>query len=120
MEPAANLGAQLIDLIEGRPMPAQPSPLIVTDLVLLLLAVGVVVLPARGARRSRQRADRGRAGPAALARMAPYLLPLMLALALHRVVGFLVSRPRHLVAADRLPQTRPSHCCWRSGRWPAS
>ncbi|MFE9207216.1 serine hydrolase [Micromonospora sp. NPDC007230] len=45
---AADLGAQLIDLIEGRPVPTQPSPtpLVVTDLVLLLLAVGVVVLAA--------------------------------------------------------------------------
>ncbi|MEU5942400.1 serine hydrolase domain-containing protein [Micromonospora sp. NPDC047548] len=88
---AADLGAQLIDLIEGRPVSAQtsPTPLIVTDLVLLLLAVGVVVLAVRGVRRSRRWADHRRPGPAAVARLAPYLLTLTLTLTLHRVVSFL-------------------------------
>ncbi|MET7667145.1 hypothetical protein [Micromonospora luteifusca] len=60
-----------------------------TDFVFLLLAVGTVVLAVLGVRRSRRWADRRRPGPAAVARLAPYLLPLALMLTLHRAVSFL-------------------------------
>lgn len=88
---AADLGAQLIDLIEGRPVRAttSPAPLIVVDVVLLLLTVAAGALAGRGIRRSGRWAGRHRPGPVAAARLAPYLLPPVLLLTLDRVVSVL-------------------------------
>lgn len=89
---APDLGARLIDLIEGRRGTAPPgvTALIVTDVVILLLAVGVVVLAVRGVRRSGNWAVRHRlARPATAARLLPYLLPLILLVTLDQVVSFL-------------------------------
>jgi CubicO group peptidase (beta-lactamase class C family) len=88
---APALGARLIDLIEGRPVnpPASPTALIWIDVVLLLLALGIAFLAVRGLRRSRRWANRHRLGPATVARLLPYLFPLLLLVTLHRVVSFL-------------------------------
>ncbi len=89
---APALGARLIDLIEGRPVPApeRPAPLIWIDVVLLLFALGAAGLSIRGLRRARRWARHRRLGrPATIARMLPYLLPPVLLATLHRVVSAL-------------------------------
>ncbi|MFI6822875.1 serine hydrolase domain-containing protein [Micromonospora sp. NPDC050187] len=88
---APDLGARLIDLVEGRTVSPAPSstPLILIDVGLLLLTIGTGFLAVRGVRRSRRWADRRRSGPATLVRLLPYLLPLPLLVWLHRVVSYL-------------------------------
>uniref|UniRef100_UPI003672F721 serine hydrolase domain-containing protein n=1 Tax=Plantactinospora solaniradicis TaxID=1723736 RepID=UPI003672F721 len=88
---APALGARLIELLEGRPVspPVSPTPLIWIDVVLLLLALGVVFLSVRGVRRSRRWASHRRLRPATVARLLPYLLPLVFLLTMHEVVSFL-------------------------------
>lgn len=88
---AADLGAQLVDLIEGRPMSAPTSPelMIAIELVLLALTLCVLMLAIRGVRRSGRWAERHRPGLLGAARLTLYLPPLALLLTLHRVVSFL-------------------------------
>jgi CubicO group peptidase (beta-lactamase class C family) len=79
---AADLGAQLIDLIEGRPVTPAPSPtpLIATEATLLLVALAAMLLAVRGVRRAR---------PVALVRLVPCVLPSVLLMTLDRIVSFL-------------------------------
>jgi len=88
---APALGARLIALIEGRPVPppAGPTPLIGIDIVLLLLTLGVVFPAVRGIRRARRWARHRPLGPARLARLLPYLFPLLFLVTIHRVVSVL-------------------------------
>lgn len=88
---APALGAHLIDLLEGRPSspPAPPTPLIGIDVVLLLLSLGAVYPSVRGVRRSRHWAGHHRLRPATVARLLPYLLPVLLLSTIHDVVSFL-------------------------------
>ncbi|XTZ13273.1 serine hydrolase domain-containing protein [Micromonospora echinospora] len=88
---APDLGARLVDLIEGRPVSPAPSsaPLVLIDVGLLQLTIGAGLLAVRGVRRSRRWAQRRRPGPAVLVRLLPYLLPLALLVWLHRVVSYL-------------------------------
>lgn len=83
---APDLGARLIDLVEGRPVPAPPNPaaLIWFDVAVLLLAAATVVPAICGVRRAP-----GRPGRYRLARLLPGLLPPLLLLTLDRVVSAL-------------------------------
>jgi hypothetical protein len=89
---ASDIGAALVDLVEGRP-PAPPTRAALwTDLVMLGLIPLAIVPTVRGVRRSRRWADRHRAGrraPLAVLRLAPYALPILLLATLDRVMSFL-------------------------------
>ncbi|MEU4566206.1 serine hydrolase domain-containing protein [Micromonospora sp. NPDC023956] len=88
---APDLGARLVDLVEGRTVspPPSPTPLILIDVVLLLLTIGAGFLAVRGVQRSRHWVARCRPGPATVARLLPYLLPLPPLLWLDRLVSYL-------------------------------
>jgi CubicO group peptidase (beta-lactamase class C family) len=89
---APALGARLIELIEDRPAsaPAGVAPLIWLDVAILLLALGAAALSIRGVHHARRWARHRRLGrPATVARLLPYLLPLLLLTTLHRVVSTL-------------------------------
>lgn len=89
---APALGDRLIDLIEGRPVspPAGPAALIGVDIAVLVLACLAAALSVRGCRHARRwTGRRGLRHPATVARLVPYLLPLVLLTTLHRVVSFL-------------------------------
>jgi CubicO group peptidase (beta-lactamase class C family) len=89
---APGLGARLIDLVENRPVsaPTGSAPLIGIDVALLLSTLGAAGLSIRGVRHARRWARRHRLGrPATVARLLPYLLPLVLLTTLHRVVSAL-------------------------------
>ena len=89
---APALGARLIDLIGDRPMAAPPgsAPVIWFDIALLLAALGAARLSIRGVRHATRWARHRRPGsPATIARLVPYLLPLVLLMTLHRVLSAL-------------------------------
>ncbi|MFD0203395.1 MULTISPECIES: serine hydrolase domain-containing protein [Saccharothrix] len=86
---AQAIGERLLALVEGREPPPVDDPSPVVDAVLLVLAL-VIGAPAwRGVARSRRWADRRRSAPWTVARLLPLVLPLLLAVTVHRVVGFL-------------------------------
>ncbi|GAB7039023.1 MULTISPECIES: serine hydrolase domain-containing protein [Catenuloplanes] len=89
---APDLGARLIDLIEGRqqrPLPT-PVPLICADLATFLLTAGTVTLAIRGIRRSPAWARSHRLRrPATVLRLLPYLIPALALAVPHRVVSWL-------------------------------
>ncbi|MEV8435988.1 serine hydrolase domain-containing protein [Actinosynnema sp. NPDC051121] len=82
---ARAIGARLIALIEGRQPPPVDDPYPVVDAVLLGLALVVAAAAVRGVLRSRRWADRRRSA----ARLVPLVLPLLLLVTVHRVVGYL-------------------------------
>lgn len=85
---AQALGARIIALLEGR----QPDPvtdLFTVDAVLLALTLAVGAPAVRGVVRARRWAAKRSSLPLAAASLLPLLLPLLLLLTVHRVVGFL-------------------------------
>lgn len=86
---AQAIGARLVALVEGRQLPPVDDPSAVVDAVLLVLALAVLALTGRGVVRSRRWAARRPSIPWAVARLIPPALPLLLAVTVHRVVGFL-------------------------------
>ncbi|MFC6094487.1 serine hydrolase domain-containing protein [Saccharothrix lopnurensis] len=84
---ARELGARLVALVEGRQPPSSGDPGPIVDAVLLGLAAGAAGLAVRGVLRARRWAARRPRWTAA--RLLLLLLPLVLAVTLHRVVGFL-------------------------------
>ncbi|WP_086828398.1 serine hydrolase [Allokutzneria sp. NRRL B-24872] len=82
---AQAIGDRIVALLEGRtPAPANGAP-IVTDAVLLLLAVPVGLLAVRGVARSRRWAAKGRS----VLWLMPLVLPIVLLAVVHRIVSFL-------------------------------
>ncbi|MFE2754449.1 serine hydrolase domain-containing protein [Actinosynnema sp. NPDC059335] len=86
---AQAIGERLIALIEGRPPLPVDDPYVVTDVVLLVLTAAVVALTARGVVRSRRWAARRSRNLWTVARLLPWVLPLVLLVTIHRVVGYL-------------------------------
>ena len=88
---AVDLGARLVDLVEGRTVPPAPSPvpLILIDVALLALTVVALVLGVRGVRRAGRWAARRRTVAGTVLCLAPYAMPLILLLSLHRVASVL-------------------------------
>ena len=86
---AQAIGARLVALVEGGQLPPVDDPYAVVDAVLLGLALAVVALTARGVARSRRWAARRRSTAWTAARLLPLVLPLLLAVTVHRVVGYL-------------------------------
>ncbi|MFG1928062.1 serine hydrolase domain-containing protein [Cryptosporangium sp. NPDC048952] len=88
---ASALGAQLVDLIEGRPTsPANsPTALIGVDVVLLLLTLVTALLAGRAVRRCQQWSENRRRALTTAARLIPYLLPSVLLVSLHRIASYL-------------------------------
>jgi CubicO group peptidase (beta-lactamase class C family) len=86
---AAALGAELIALLEGTSVPSPPSPPVVVDAVLLLLAAGSALFAVRGVRRARSWAARRALRVPVLVRLFPLVVPLLLTAVIHRIVGVL-------------------------------
>lgn len=86
---AQAIGARLVALVEGRHLPPVDDPHTVVDAVLLGLAVAIAALTGRGVVRSRRWAARRRSVAWTAARLVPLVLPLLLLLTVHRVVGYL-------------------------------
>ncbi|WP_367128799.1 serine hydrolase domain-containing protein [Saccharothrix sp. HUAS TT1] len=86
---AQAIGERLIDLVEGRQGPPAGTPHTVIDVVLLLLAVAFVALTARGVARGRRWAAGRPSNLWTTARLLSLLLPLLLAITVHRVVSYL-------------------------------
>ncbi|MFD7660483.1 serine hydrolase domain-containing protein [Actinosynnema sp. NPDC059797] len=84
---AQEIGARLIALVEGRQSPPSGDPAPIVDAVLLGLAACGAGLAVRGVVRARRWAARRPRWTAA--RLSPLLLPALLAVTVHRVVGFL-------------------------------
>ncbi|GAA0249055.1 serine hydrolase domain-containing protein [Saccharothrix mutabilis subsp. mutabilis] len=85
---AQALGARIIALLEGR-RPDPVTDLFTVDAVLLAPTLAVGALAVRGVARARRWAGKRSSLPLAAARLLPLLLPLLLLLTVHRVVGFL-------------------------------
>ena len=88
---AVDLGARLVDLVEGRTVPPAPSPvpLIVIEVALLAFTIVALALGVRGVRRAGRWAARRRTVAGTVLRLAPYAMPLILLLSLHRVASVL-------------------------------
>ncbi|MEU4766036.1 serine hydrolase domain-containing protein [Actinosynnema sp. NPDC023794] len=86
---AQAIGARLVALVEGRQLPPADDPHTVVDAVLLGLALVFAALNGRGVVRSRRWAARRRSTAWTVARLVPLVLPLLLLLTVHRVVGYL-------------------------------
>ncbi|XVS61135.1 serine hydrolase domain-containing protein [Actinosynnema sp. CA-299493] len=86
---AQAIGARLVALVEGRQPPPVDDPYPVADAVLLVLALVVAGLAVRGAVGSRRWAARRRSTAWTVARLLPPVLPLLLVVTVHRVVGYL-------------------------------
>ena len=88
---AIDLGARLVDLVEGRTPPPTPSPmpLILIDVALLAFTIVALVLGFRGVRRAGRWAARRRTIAGSVLRLAPYAMPLILLVSLHRIVRVL-------------------------------
>jgi CubicO group peptidase (beta-lactamase class C family) len=83
------LGERLVDLVEGRRAgPPDTSPVWIDVALLALLAVPVL-LAVRGVRRAARWSDRHRRPVPTVARLLPYLAPVLLLTTLHRIAGFL-------------------------------
>ncbi|MEU4806551.1 serine hydrolase domain-containing protein [Actinosynnema sp. NPDC023587] len=80
---AQALGERLIALLEGRPFAPVSDPFLPADIVLVTLTAGVVASAVRGVARARRHARRS------WLRLLPLSLPVLLAVTIHRVVGFL-------------------------------
>ncbi|SDM53901.1 serine hydrolase domain-containing protein [Allokutzneria albata] len=79
---AQSIGERLIALLEGRPVPPPNGPPVFNDAVLLLLAVPIAGLAVRGVRRARERRR-------SVLWLLVLLVPLVLVVSVHHVVGFL-------------------------------
>ncbi|MCP3803072.1 beta-lactamase family protein [Allokutzneria sp. A3M-2-11 16] len=79
---AQEIGEQLIAVLEGRQTAPPNGPPVLSDAVLLLLAVPIAALAVRGVIRARERRR-------SWLWSFPLLLPLLLVALVHRVVGFL-------------------------------
>jgi hypothetical protein len=86
---AQAIGRRLVALVEGRTMPPPDNPLLIIDVVLLVLTVGGALLAGRGVLRARRWAADRPLRPRTVARLLPLLLPLLLTVTIHRVVGLL-------------------------------